>query len=78
MGDISLFDLLNALKTVLKKTGNSEALMEVTAEQISVKDRITWILDMLKTKKSLTFDSLFTDMCRIRLRLSAPFLRCLN
>jgi segregation and condensation protein A len=62
ISDISLFDLLNALKTILKKTGNSEAFMEVTAEQISVKDRINWILDILKTRKSLTFEALFADM----------------
>ncbi len=62
ISDISLFDLLNALKTILKKAGNSEAFMEVTAEQISVKDRINWILDILKTRKSLTFEALFADM----------------
>jgi segregation and condensation protein A len=62
ISDISLFDLLNALKTILKKTGSSEAFIEVTAEQISVKDRINWILDILKTRKSLTFEALFAEM----------------
>jgi segregation and condensation protein A len=77
MGDISLFELLNALKTVLKKTGNAEALMEVTAEQISVKDRITWILDVLKTRKSLTFDSLFTEM-QNKIEIVSTFLALLE
>lgn len=77
MGDISLFELLNALKTVLKKTGNSEALMQVTAEQISVKDKIAWILDILKDRKSLTFESLFTAM-QNKIEIVSTFLALLE
>jgi segregation and condensation protein A len=57
--ELSLFDLLSALQNILKKGGNSTALMEVTAEQISVKDKITWLLEMLKDKSNVTFESLF-------------------
>jgi len=77
LGDLNLFDLLSALKTVLNKTGNSEALMQLTAEQISVKDKIAWILEMLKDKKSLTFDSLFKDLCS-KIEIVSTFLALLE
>jgi len=77
LGDLSLFDLLSALKTVLNKTGNSATLMQLTAEQISVKDKIAWILETLKDKKSLTFDSLFKDMCS-KIEIVSTFLALLE
>jgi segregation and condensation protein A len=61
LDELSLFELLNALKTVLNKAGADRALMEVTAEQISVKDKITEILNRLQEHKSLTFDELFSE-----------------
>lgn len=77
LGDLSLFDLLSALKTVLNKTGNSASLMQLTAEQISVKDKIAWILETLKDKKSLTFDSLFKDLCS-KIEIVSTFLALLE
>jgi len=75
--DMSLFDLLSALKVVLKKAGHSDALMQVTAEQISVKDKIAWILEILKVKKSLTFESMFQDT-HSRIEIVGTFLALLE
>lgn len=77
LGDLTLFDLLSALKTILTRAGQEDALMKLTAEQISVKDRITWILEVLKEKKSLTFDSLFQDL-RNKIEIVSTFLALLE
>jgi len=77
MEDLSLFDLLSALKNILKKGDHKDALMEVTAEQISVKDKITWLLEMLKDKKNVTFESLFGSL-KSRMEIVSMFLALLE
>jgi len=77
MEDLSLFDLLSALKNILKKGDHKDALMEVTAEQISVKDKITWLLEMLKDKKNVTFESLFGSL-KSRMEIVSTFLALLE
>ena len=75
--DLSLFDLLSALKNILKKGDHQDALMEVTAEQISVKDKITWLLEMLKDNKNVTFDSLFVSL-KSKVEIVSTFLALLE
>ena len=75
--DLSLFDLLSALKNLLKKGDYQDALMEVTAEQISVKDKITWLLEMLKDNKNVTFDSLFVSL-KSKVEIVSTFLALLE
>ena len=77
MEDLSLFDLLSALKNILKKGDHKDALMEVTAEQISVKDKITWLLEMLKDKKNITFESLFGSL-KSKMEIVSTFLALLE
>jgi segregation and condensation protein A len=60
--EVSLFDLLSALKNVLDKGNYKDALMEVTIEQISVKDKITEIMDRMRKEKRITFQALFLDL----------------
>ena len=56
---VGLFDLLAALKEVLKE--NPEQLVhEVNMEQLSVKDRINAILSSLQGKESIAFVDLFS------------------
>lgn len=55
---LNLFDLLTALKKVLEKIPE-EAFYEVTREELSLKDKISMILDILQGKKSITFYELF-------------------
>ena len=75
--ELSLFDLLSALQNILKKGGHRDALMEVTAEQISVKDKITWLLEMLKDNKNVTFDSLFLSLTS-KMEIVSTFLALLE
>jgi segregation and condensation protein A len=75
--ELSLFDLLSALQNILKKGGHRDALMEVTAEQISVKDKITWLLEMLKDKKNVTFESLFLSLTS-KMEIVSTFLALLE
>ena len=77
MEDLSLFDLLSALKNILKKGDHKDALMEVTAEQISVKDKITWLLEVLRDKKNVTFESLFGSL-KSRMEIVSTFLALLE
>jgi len=75
--ELSLFDLLSALQNILKKGGHRDALMEVTAEQISVKDKITWLLEMLKDKKNVTLN-LFFSASPARWKIVSTFLALLE
>jgi segregation and condensation protein A len=52
---IGLFELIDAFQRILKKIPSDER-MEFTTDKISVKDKISQIVDM-----SATFDQLFTD-----------------
>ncbi len=57
---IGLFELIDAFQKILDKIPSDER-MEFTADQISVKDKISLIVDMLESKSSTTFDELFSD-----------------
>ncbi len=60
-GELSLYDLLSALKNILHKNAGKDTLLQVTAEQISVKDKMQWILEVLQNNNTVTFDSLFVS-----------------
>jgi segregation and condensation protein A len=57
---IGLFELIDAFQKVLANL-SPEARIDLTAETISVKERITQIADALEAKGSLTFFELFSD-----------------
>ena len=57
---IGLFELIDAFQKILNKISSDER-MEFTADKISVKDKISQIIDILESKGSATFDQLFTD-----------------
>lgn len=61
LGDLSLFDLLNALRGVLERVPD-QSIMDVTVDTLTVRDRMTQILeqvDALSDGVSLRFDQLF-------------------
>lgn len=58
LGGMTLFQLLDAFNRVLKRA-NAEFSREITAERVSITDRIQEILDMLKDKKRIDFEQLF-------------------
>lgn len=76
--EASLFDLIAALQKVFQRTGNRSDLMELTAEEISVKDKINELLDRLQACDGhLLFDSLFPPQAT-RLEIIAMFLALLE
>ena len=57
---IGLFELIDAFQQILKNISAEERL-ELTSDSISVKDRISELVDLFEEKKSLTFEELFAD-----------------
>ncbi|MDP2682814.1 MAG: segregation/condensation protein A [Deltaproteobacteria bacterium] len=56
--NLSLFDLLEALKDVLAKAPKTISF-DVTIEHITIADRINFIMELLGKEKSITFFSIF-------------------
>ncbi len=54
------WELLEAFRAVLKRA-RPEAVHEVTAEPVSLRERVQSLLRALSVARSLTFDSLFTE-----------------
>ncbi len=59
----TLFDMLTAFKEVLERA-EQERILEVNAEEITIEDRVTRIMDLLADKESTTFQELFADIPR--------------
>jgi segregation and condensation protein A len=57
---IGLFELIDAFQKILQNIAPEERL-DLTAERISVKDRISQLVDRFQEKNSLTFDELFAE-----------------
>jgi segregation and condensation protein A len=57
---VGLFELIDAFQKILEKIPDDHRV-EMTADEISVKDRITQIIDILEAKQSITFSELFSD-----------------
>lgn len=55
---VGLFELIDAFQTILERAA-PESQVDFEADTISVKDRISQIVDILETKDSVTFDELF-------------------
>ncbi len=73
---ISLFDLLSALRHVLEKLP-AEAVHEVTLEKISVREKMSLILDDLHRRGKMIFKSLF-EGASSRLEVVVTFLAMLE
>jgi segregation and condensation protein A len=56
--ELTLFDLMDALQEVIRRTP-STALLEVTADHLTVKDRMNYILERLEESPALSFENLF-------------------
>ena len=57
---IGLFELIDAFQKILEKIPDDHHV-EFTADEISVKDKISQIAEILETKGSITFLELFSD-----------------
>jgi segregation and condensation protein A len=57
---VGLFELIDAFQKILERIPDDHRV-DMTADEISVKDKISQIIDILEDKKSITFVELFTD-----------------
>jgi segregation and condensation protein A len=60
---VTLFELLEAFRAVLKRAA-PDPVHQVTAEPVSLRERIDGLLRTLSVARSVTFDSLFGDAPR--------------
>ena len=58
---IGLFELIDAFQKILERIPD-EHRVDMRADEISVKDKITQIIDILEAKESITFLELFSDI----------------
>lgn len=76
--EASIFDLLTALQKVIARATNRDELITLTAEEISVKDKINELLDRLQScDRHLVFEELFAPQTT-RLEIIATFLALLE
>lgn len=59
LAEVSIFDLINAFNTVLKKAAEREDFREILEEKYTVSDKIEEILYTLREKSELIFNDLF-------------------
>jgi segregation and condensation protein A len=74
--EVSVFELLTALKRVLDRLPK-DAVHEVMLEKITVREKMTLLLDVLRAQGKLLFESLFSDV-RTRLEVVVTFLAMLE
>lgn len=74
--EVSLFDLMEAFQSVLKRLGDREP-QEVFADEITVVEKITSILDQLELCARISFFSLFSESSS-KLEIIATFLALLE
>jgi segregation and condensation protein A len=59
LGDVSLFDLLHAFNTVLKRADDEEGFHEISEEHFTVSDKIDFILSLTAVEEKTSFSRLF-------------------
>jgi segregation and condensation protein A len=60
LAEVGLFRLLDAFHAILDRAKDRRAL-EVTPEQITIQERMTQITDLLRERRSCTFEELFDE-----------------
>jgi segregation and condensation protein A len=56
--NLNLLDLMEAFRKVLSRP-SAEGVHEVTVETMSIKEKISWIMDSLEQRESIRFEELF-------------------
>ncbi len=75
--EVSLFDLVDALRKVIEKKDLPGNLLEVNVERISVKDKIADIILTLKEKQEIIFQTIF-DALSTKYEIIVTFLAVLE
>ena len=74
--EVSVFDLVTALRRVLERLPK-ENVHEVTLEKITVREKMTLLLDTLHAQSKVLFDSLFAEV-KTRMEVVVTFLAMLE
>ncbi|ASJ53367.1 segregation/condensation protein A [Brevibacillus formosus] len=59
--NVTLYDLINALEKLVKKTKEKEPITKVSRDEISIKDRMTEIRQAVRSGGMVRFSELFTQ-----------------
>jgi segregation and condensation protein A len=74
--EVSVFELLTALRRVIERLPNG-AFHEVTLDKITVREKMTLLLDTLRVDGKLLFESLFAEV-KTRMEVIVTFLAMLE
>jgi segregation and condensation protein A len=76
LGNLEISDLLNALQKVMTRLPNP-AVLAIQDDELSVRDKIGFIISMMETERSILFDQLF-DEVKTRHEVIVTFLALLE
>jgi len=74
--EVSLFELLTALRRVIERLPKDDA-HEVILEKITVREKMTLILDILRARGNVLFEALFSEV-KSRMEIVVTFLAMLE
>ena len=74
--ELSLFDLIGALQRVLERLPK-DSVHEITLDKITVREKMTLLLDVLRAEGKILFDSLF-GAAKTRMEVVVTFLAMLE
>jgi segregation and condensation protein A len=74
--EVSIFELLGALKRVIERLPK-DAVHEVTLDKITVREKMTLLLDKLRIQSQILFEALFDDV-KTRMEVVVTFLAMLE
>jgi segregation and condensation protein A len=77
LGEVGIFQLINAFQTVLKRIEAREDLREIFGEHYTVSDKIEWILQRVADGVPLRFSELFATLAS-RVEIVVTFLALLE
>ncbi len=77
LGEVGIFQLINAFQNVIKRVEARENLREIFGEHFTVSDKIDWILQRMADGVALRFSELFASMAS-RVEIVVTFLALLE
>ena len=77
LGEVGVFQLINAFQAVIKRVDAREDLREIFGEHYTVSDKIEWILERMSDGVPLRFSELFARMAS-RVEIVVTFLALLE
>lgn len=77
IGNVTIFDLLTAFKSILERASTEEPRHVVISDDVRIDDRIEHVLSVVTERKEVAFEELFSDDVR-RIALVATFMAILE